>query len=135
MKSQNPLIKQRIKNGSKSKSHRFDQNPKAIDLNGKKVTKLQLELTGSRTYITFLELLITKSRPWINDPTIGEVERAKALVPWINEDSSDQRSERLKESRPWNNEDSRVEMRERESCDEMRERVEMRVKGTERREK
>ena len=122
MKSQNPLIKQRIKNGSKSKSHRFDQNPKAIDLNGKKVTKLQLELTGSRTYITFLELLITKSRPWINDPTIREAERVKALDPWINEDSSDQRSKRLKESRPWINEDSRVEMREKESCDEMRKR-------------
>nr|POE98425.1 hypothetical protein CFP56_53171 [Quercus suber] len=40
-------------------------NPKAIDPNGKKVTELRLDLAGSGTRITFLELLITESRPWI----------------------------------------------------------------------
>ena len=41
------IIKQIIKNGSKPKSHRSYQNPKAIDPNGKKVTELWLELAGS----------------------------------------------------------------------------------------
>ncbi|KAM4070708.1 hypothetical protein ACB094_11G003700 [Castanea mollissima] len=65
-----------------------DPNPKAIDPNGEKVTELRLELAGSGTSITFLELLITESRLWIAGSWSAEPAGITFHVPAVPPTSS-----------------------------------------------
>ena len=107
MKSQNPLIKQIIKK---------DQNPKAIDPNGKMVTELQLELVGFGT-IKALDRRIMVRR----------VSRSFSCVRYASDkfNSKLRWSKRLiglLDRRGWSTLQCKVKMRERERCDEMRKR-------------
>ena len=97
------------------------QNPKAIDPNGKKVTKLRLELAGSWVKALDRQIMVRReprfpmkreSQKSTKTPSLSKISDFKALSINLYESHQIVGSERL----------SKVEVRERESCDKMRKR-------------